>query len=467
MLDLLLRNARIVQPGVGVMSGSVAVKDGRIAAILGPRDKAPAGETVECSERILMPGLIDPHTHFGFGSDETDFRTESRSAALGGVTAAFTFHRSADLRESTGPWRDRGLEQSCIDFGFHFGLTSRLHVETLAEAARAFGVTSFKFYLMYKGAAGAAKGFAEIDDALLYAAMQQVARIPGGVLGVHCENVEVIAALRPAIRDSGATDLRAWDAQSPDFLEAENVFRVGYFADKAGCPANIVHLSSREGLEVTDYLRSKPRSAPLTVETCIHYLTLTHDARAPEGKVNPPLRSARDVDALWQAVADGRIETVGSDHVPRKHATKGPDLWQASAGFPGIGTLLPLLIDGGHHKRGLPLERIAAVTSLNVARLYGVAGKGWIAPGMDADLVLIDPELRREVRHATLESFSDYTPWEGQSLRGWPVATYVRGRCVARDGAVLPEVAEAPGGAYMAREIAAAEQERTSGGAGA
>lgn len=451
MLDLLLHNARIVQPGIGVFHGNIGVRDGRISAILERGETEPAHQVIDCREQFLMPGLIDPHTHFGFGSNDTDFQTESRSAALGGVTSAFTFHRSDDLRASTTAWRDRGLEQSCIDFGFHFGLTSQLHVDTLHEAAQRFGVTSFKFYLMYKGAAGVAKGFAEIDDALLFSAMQAVARIKGGVLGAHCENVEVIRALRPAVQKSGAKDLRAWDAQSPDFLEAENVFRVGYFADKADCPANIVHLSSREGLEVTDYLRSRPRSAPLTVETCIHYLTLTHDAPAPIGKVNPPLRSQRDVDALWQAVVDGRIETVGSDHVPRKRATKGPDLWQASAGFPGIATLLPLLMDEGYHKRGVPIERLAEVTSLNVARLYNVPRKGRIAPGMDADLVLVDPDLERTVSHATLESHSDYSPWEGRRLRGWPTATFVRGRCVAADGAIKPGVAAAPGGQYMER----------------
>src|SRR5690606_29770317 len=121
---------------------------------------------------------IDPHTHIGFGSNETDFQTESRSAVLGGVTSLLTFHRSADLRESTGPWRERGESQSLIDFGFHFGVTSRLHVETLRECAERFGVTSAKIYLMYKGASGAAKGFTEIDDGLLYAAMLETARIP-------------------------------------------------------------------------------------------------------------------------------------------------------------------------------------------------------------------------------------------------------------------------------------------------
>lgn len=460
--DLLLQGGEIVHPGVGVARGSIGVRDGLIVALLAPGERASAREVIDCRNAFVLPGLIDPHTHFGFGDPLTDFRTEARSAVLGGVTAAMTFHRSADLRASTPEWRDRGTAQSCIDFGFHYGLTSRLHVDTLEDCARRFGVTSFKFYLMYKGAAGAAKGFHEIDDALLFAAMQATARIPGAVLGAHCENVEVIPALRPALQAAGRDDLAAWDAQSPDFLEAENVFRVGYFGEKTGCPVNIVHLSSAEGLGVVDMLRARPRPAPIHVETCTHYLLMTRDWASPVGKVNPPLRGAGDVEALWQGIADGRITTVGSDHVPRKLATKGPDLWRASAGFPGIATLLPILMEEGWHRRGLPIETLAAVTSLNVARLYNLPRKGRIAVGHDADFAVVDPDASRRVTAGALESFSDYTPYEGLELRGWPRVTIRRGRVLQRDGVLLPDVEGDPGGEYLFRAVPAAAQEETA-----
>ena len=216
--DLLLAGGEIVFPGVGVRTGSVAVKDGRIAALLAPGEQASAKEVIDCRGKWVMPGLIDPHTHIGFGSNETDFETESRSAAIGGVTGIMTFHRSNDLRQSTGPWKERGESQSLIDFGFHFGVTSKLHIETLPECAERFGVTSIKVYLMYKGASGAAKGFTEIDDGLLYRALLQGARIKGGVVGVHCENVEVIPVFREPLKEAGRNDLAVWDEQSPGFL---------------------------------------------------------------------------------------------------------------------------------------------------------------------------------------------------------------------------------------------------------
>ncbi|MDC7785612.1 amidohydrolase family protein [Rhodoplanes sp. TEM] len=453
MLDLVLADGELVVPETGVARGSVGIKDGRIAVVAAPGETLTARETIDCSGRWVFPGLIDPHTHVGFGDKERDFGTEARSAALGGVTALFTFHRSADLRESSGPWIAEGERRSCIDFGLHFGLTSALHIDTLQETAKRFGVSSFKVYLMYKGAAGAAKGFTEIDDGLLFRTMLEARRVPGGVVGVHCENVEVIPVFRGPLKAAGRNDLAAWDEQSPDFLEAENVSRVIYFAAKAECPVNIVHLSSREGLEIVRRHRAVHRN-PVHVETCAHYLTMTRDD--PAGilaKVNPPLRRQTDCDALWEGVADGSIETVGSDHVPRKVATKGTDLWSASAGFPGLATLLPLMIEDGHYGRGLPLTRIAAVTSLNVARLYGLPSKGSIAAGKDADLVVVDPHTKRAVDHATLASFSDYTPMQGRMLRGWPVHTLVRGRPVVADGRLTEAALTAPAGRYLRRAV--------------
>ncbi|PZU89730.1 MAG: dihydroorotase [Chelatococcus sp.] len=448
--DLLLTNGEIVFPGEGVRPGSVAVQDGRIAAILAPGVAAQAREVVDCGGQWIMPGVIDPHTHIGFGDKENDFRTESRSAALGGVTTLITFHRSNDLRQSTGPWIAAGEADSLIDFTLHFGLTSQLHVDTLKEVAASYGVPSIKMYLMYKGAAGAAKGFTEIDDGLLYRTLREAAGIPGAVVGAHCENVEVIPAFRPALKAAGRQDLAAWDEQSPGFLEAENVFRVGYFGEQAGARVNIVHLSSQEGMEIARWLKAR-RPAEFNVETCAHYLALTRDLDGIAGKVNPPLRGQADVEALWQGIRDGVVTTVGSDHVPRKVATKGEDLWSASAGFPGIATLLPVMIEEGWHKRGIAIETLAAVLSANAADLYGLTSKGRIAVGLDADLIVVDRETPREVRADELASYSDYTPYEGRVLRGWPVATYLRGRPIAAGGRLIPEADAAPSGRFVAR----------------
>jgi dihydropyrimidinase len=452
-LDLLLRDGLLVIPDVGTMRGSLAVNDGRIAALLPPDTDERAARVVDCSGRWIMPGVIDPHVHFGFGSPDTDFVTESRSAVIGGVTSALSFYRTADFRTAFDGYRDGAATQSCIDFGLHFGITSHLHVETLAECSRRFGVTSYKLYLMYKGAAGLAQGFTEIDDALLFAAAKATAKIPGAVLGVHCENVEVIPYLREPLRAAGRDDLRAWNEQSPDFLEAENVHRACYFASKVGAAINIVHLSSLEALnEVRRHRRTSP--APIYVETCPHYLLL--DDASPAGvlaKVNPPIRGRADVEAMWQGIADGSIDTVGTDHVPRKRSTKeGKGIWASSNGFPGVATMLPIMIHEGHHRRGIAPERIAAVLCANAARIYRMPNKGTLAVGYDADVTVVDPTLERTVDPAKLESFADYSPYEGMTFKGWPVATYVRGVEVMRDGAVTAQTREHPQGRFLFRD---------------
>lgn len=450
-LDVLLTNGQLMLPQRGLVPGVLGIKDGRIAVIAEDASGLSARETIDCHGLWVLPGVIDPHVHFGFGSPETDFATESKTAAIGGTTSVLTFHRSKDIRESADAARELGESQSCIDFGFHFGITSHLHVQTLDEISRRFGVPSYKLYMMYKGASGLAQGFTDIDDGLLYAALVDAAKIPGAVLGVHCENVEVIPVLRGPLREAGRNDLKAWNEQSPDFLEAENVHRVCYFAKRTGTAVNIVHLSSKEALdEVRRHRLTNP--APIYVESCPHYLFLTDESPAgPYAKVNPPVRGQADVDAMWEGVLDGSITTIGSDHVPRKRATKDKDIWSASNGFPGTGMMLPVMLHEGYHRRGVALEKIMELLSTNSAHIYNMPSKGRLSVGCDADVLVVDPELERVVDPATLESHADYSPYEGMKLKGWPVRTLVRGRTIMLDGRITDEAREQPGGRFIRR----------------
>jgi dihydroorotase-like cyclic amidohydrolase len=448
--DLILQNGEIVFPGEGVQRGSVSIRNERITAIMAAEERPGAARVIDCTDRWIMPGLIDPHTHIGFGDKENDWATETRTALLGGVTGLFTFWRSDDLAASTGPWRDAAEARAVTDFGFHFGVTTQRHVRELAELSKRFGVSSVKVYLMYKGAAGAAKGFTEVDDALLLTALQAGSKIKNGVVGVHCENTEAIPVFREPLKAAGCDDLPAWDEQSPGFLETENVFRVAYFGEKTGCPVNIVHMSASESLDLVRKLRHKDRP-PIHVETCVHYLSLSRDCGIGNlGKVNPPLRPQADIDGLWEGVRAGEITTIGSDHVPRKRATKAPDIWTASAGFPGIAQILPVLIDEGYHKRGVPIETLAAATSRNVAALYSVQAKGRIVPGFDADLVVVDPEGQTHVDPANYPSHSDYSPFEGMTFRGAITHTILRGQVMVEGGALSANLNAI--GRYMQRD---------------
>ncbi|MCR9238928.1 MAG: amidohydrolase family protein [Alphaproteobacteria bacterium] len=447
--DLCLLNGNIIFSGQGVRSGTIGIKDGKIAAILAADQRPDSLRVIDCRDKWIFPGLIDPHTHIGFGDQENDWASETQAAALGGVTGLMSFWRSQELMQSTVDWRDEALKRSVIDFGFHFGITSQAHVAELAAATKTHGVTSIKVYLMYKGATGAAKGFTEVDDHLLFAALDTGSKVKGGVVGVHCENTEVIPFFRAPLQASRRDDLKVWDEQSPGFLETENVFRVAFFGEKANCPVNIVHMSAVESLDLVRRMRHRNRP-PIHVETCIHYLTLPHDSDLGAiGKVNPPLRSQADIDGLWDGVAAGDISTIGSDHVPRKRSTKGPDIWQASAGFPGVGQILPVLLEEGFHKRDIPLERLAEVTSRNVAALYSLPNKGSVSPGYDADFAIIDPAKEMLIEVAQSPSFSDYSAYEGKRCRGAVTHTILRGQIIAENGDLV--TASSPHGHYLHR----------------
>jgi dihydropyrimidinase len=215
------------------------------------------------------------------------------------------------------------------------------------------------------------------------------------------------------------------------------MFTAFLFAEQTGCRIYIVHLSAAAGLRVAE--DHFARGGHSYVETCTHYLTHTkHSELGSLVKVNPPVRTERDVEALWAAVADGRISVVGSDHNSRKREKKVGSIWTASAGFPGVTTLLPVLLSEGYHRRGLPLERIAQVLSTNPARIFGLApAKGAIGVGADADLTLVDLDRDVVVDSSTFGSHADYSIYDGWKLRGWPVATYVRGAPVMQDGEIV------------------------------
>jgi dihydropyrimidinase len=288
----------------------------------------------------------------------------------------------------------------------------------------------------------------ECDDGLLLEGFQALARHPHAVACVHCENTEVIGRHARRVRAAGRADLAAWNASRPAFAEAEHVRRAGYFAELAGCRLYYVHIGARAGLSEAVLHRSRyPR---LAVETCAHYLTHSEDSPVQAlGKVNPPLRAAPDVEAMWAAIAAGAIDTVGTDHCATTRMQKAGDIWTAMPGFPGMATLLPVLLSEGVHKRGLGLAAVARLTSYNAARTFNLyPRKGRIQAGADADIAVVDLDRERRVDARDLGSASDFSLYDGWMLKGWPVLTLLRGRVIARD----LELCAAPGtGKFLPR----------------
>ena len=437
--DTLIRGAEVILPyGGGQRRIDLAITDGHIAAHLEPGTDADAAETIDATNRVILPGVIDPHTHLNLGDPETAFETETRAAALHGITTILHFLMSNEPYEAEyKQYREWGDAQSLIDYGLHAVISTREQLAEIDRYVDEFGVGSFKFFMSFRGEEGAYIGLPPIDDGLMYEVLEKLGQRPGTVLCVHTENIEVVWSIRKRLEESGRDDLKAWHESRPPFTEAEAATRAMLFGRETGSTPYIVHTSTAETLAAARSFRRDGGS--VYIETCPHYLSHTYESPVGTyGKQNPPLRSPEDREALWEAIADGTVDTIGSDHAARLGDRKQGTIWSASPGQPNMPMILPAMLSEGVHARNLPLERVAEITSANVARIFGLwPQKGSLQVGADADIAIIDLNETRTVTAAGLQGRADYSIYEGMSYTGWPVQTLVRGKTVSQNGQVM------------------------------
>jgi dihydropyrimidinase len=439
--DTVIENGTAIDPQLGPREVTIAIRDGRIAALLEPGETVDAHERIDAKAHVILPGLIDPHMHIGFvGLPLTDVASETRSAAIGGVTSIINYVlKPDDYEEPFNEFVDYLERLAYVDMGVHFGIFSSAQIAAIPHYIERYGVSSFKFFMTYKGDEGIRRGVGTTDDGLLFEMLGEVARHPGAVANVHAENVEMVWRDEARVREQGLDGLAAHHAARPGITEATAMVTAGFLARATGAPLYLVHTSSKEGVAVVSKLRSEAGS-PVYVETTPHNLGLTVDSACGLlAKVNPPVRAQEDVEALWGAVGDGVVDTIGTDHAPRLRSEKAGNVWEAGAAFPGVGTLLSVLLTHGYHARGVSLQRIAQITSYNTARIFNLPQKGTLQIGGDADLAIVDLDMERNVSAEYLQSRADFSPWENERLKGWAVQTLVRGRTVMRDGEIVGE----------------------------
>jgi dihydroorotase-like cyclic amidohydrolase len=453
--DILFRQAQIVSPW-GVRPGDVAVRGGKISAITLPGEGPSAARTLDAAGKHLLPGVIDPHVHLTSAGKtlEQSCRDETPSMALGGVTTCLHF------AQTTGSYHPLFAEApavvrecSLIDVGLHAILMTEEHVAELPEYARRHAVRSFKMY-MAAGGAELYPGTLSVDDGLVFRAMGVIREMGAPALAmVHAENWEIARALEAQLRAAGRHDAAAWTDARPALCEEETMQRAIYLARQQRCPLYIVHCSIGQAGQVV--AEGRARGVPVIGETCPHYLTIHRDhERAILAKYNPAVKEAHDLEGLWAGLREGLISTVGSDHIPVRAKDKdltGKDIWTARGGAPGSGTILPVLLSEGVHRGRLSIEQVAAVTSYNAARTFGLyPRKGAIAVGADADLVLVD--LERELTLRPEQLGLDFVLFDGWTFHGWPELTMVRGQIVVEDATLVGQ----PGsGRYVHEEPAA------------
>jgi dihydropyrimidinase len=381
---------------------------------------------------------------------DSDYYTESAAAASGGVTTVINFDRAKEPYSKLFPqWLDLASDRYLIDFGYHLGILTESHLAELDGYVHDFGITSFKFYMNYRGSEkDVFDSDTALDDGFLFRILQRLVEIrPSLRLCVHCENMEITRALQAADGQDGG--LRRWNRLRPGWAEAEAINRVLYLAHVTGASIYIVHVSAKESIE--QLAKWDLGRMDCYVETCPHYLSVTVDSGKPLAKVNPPVRNSEDSEALWRATSTGMISTIGSDHVPRRLEMKSPgaNFDSVKSGFPGVETLLPILLTEGYKGRGMDLARITNICSTNAARIFGIyPKKGTVQPGSDADLVFVDMHTKRPVSGKLLPGASGWSIYEDRELIGWPVRTMIRGQIVFENGHIM----QSPGyGQYLAR----------------
>jgi dihydropyrimidinase len=461
--DLIVRHGTLVIPGVGKVAADVGICGGRIAAL--GDDLGAAEEVLDASGKVVLPGIVDPHIHIGNElAFEEEARTETRAAVLGGVTTVGIFLRWMDGSyldaEALPAFRKAMDEKSYVDSIFHPQIFTEQQIAEIPRYAQEYGIRSFKFYM--SGMPGIVRSVT--DDVLLEGFRQVAALGPDAIACVHCETGALIDKARNDLKKNKPEGTLAdWADAHPGEAEALAIQTAVYLAKLAGAHLYVVHLSSKQGLDVVKAARRE--GAQFTVETTSPYLGISSDD--PNGflvKMVPPVRSREHGAALWSAVLDGNVATIGTDNTSRVRKTKQPEagLHGARPGLPVLGTHLPAMLHFGR-LNGMALEMLVERACRAPAQVYGIyPRKGTIAVGSDADLVVVDLDLERVVDAKELQGMSDFSPFEGKKLRGWPVATVKGGQVVARDGQIVGE----PTGRYIPRAApakAASGRSHTSG----
>lgn len=459
-IDLKLAGGTVLLAGAGLREADILIAGGRVAAVTAPGGGGAAAETVSVEGLAVLPGAVDAHVHLGHGADiarprvPSDAATETGAAATGGVTCIVPYVMSAEPYAGVF---DELVEitraGARIDFGLHFVIATDAQLAELPGYI-ARGVPTAKLFMNIRGDEGARLGLPGADDGFLFRLLEAL-HAHGGMLCPHPENIEVAWVLRDralAADPEGKGGLATWNATRPPFVEADALSRACYFGRVTGAPVHAVHTSSGEALAAA--LRQRQAGSRVSIETCIHYLTHDTDSGiGVTGKVNPPLRPPEDREALWRAIAEGHVDTIGSDHIHRPLSSKDGNIWQAQPGFPGLDAFLPALITEGHVKRGIPLARLAEMVSANPARIMGMAPrKGAIEPGADADLALLDLGARWTVDRTALATDAGFSIYEGEEMACRVIHTLSRGRFVVRDGALQADAVG--GGEFVPRTLA-------------
>jgi len=473
--DLLVKNGTLVIPRVGESRADLAVKDGRVVAIGDDIAASEADDVLDAAGKAVLPGAVDAHFHIGIYRElGLDAFEETRSSMVGGATSVVSYFRTgAHYLNKTGSYTDIFPEvlaavegKAWTDYGFHLAPMTVAQIDEIPQLVKEHGVTSFKYYMFYKGFDLASnsrdsRAFTmgdEYDLGHLFLMMEKIRQTQEEnpdvrlSLSLHCEQSELMRVFIDRVRANGdPQNLKAYNDGRPPLTERVAIGEATTIASALGTNINLLHLSSSDAVAAAVQARDAYREIDMRFETTLHHLCLDYETLDAQGglggKVNPPIRTKADNEVLWDRVASGDISWVASDHACCMEELKGDQIWPATPGFGGTALLYPVMISEGHLKRGIPLHRIAEIVSANPAAAYNLKNKGSLLPGSDADFTIVDLEKTQTVTPEICLSGQDHTPFNGVELTGWPVTTVVGGNVNFKDGEIVGE----PKGTYIKR----------------
>ena len=429
--DVVLYGGALVNQD-GESERDIGVIDGKIAEI-GQLSSCDAAEKINCRGLHILPGVIDTQVHFrepGMPHKE-DLESGSRSAVLGGVTAVFEMPNTDPLTSTPEALADkvrRGLNRMHCDFAFWVGGTHE-NARDLAELERLPGAAGVKVFM------GSSTGSLLIaDDAGIAEVLSHTRRR----VAFHSEDEERLIARKNLRREGDPSSHPIWRDVETAVQSTRRLIKI---AQQKGALIHVLHVTTEEEIELLAQCKDIA-----SVEVTPHHLTMDDTDYQRIGalaQMNPPVRSARHREALWRGITQGIVDVIGSDHAPHTLEEKARPYPQSPSGMTGVQTIVPLLLD--HLNAGrVSLARLVDLTSAGPARLFGIAQKGRVAVGYDADLTIVDLKRREIIRNSWIGSRVGWTPYDGKTVQGWPIGTLVRGRKVMWEGELVAQSVGAP-----------------------
>ncbi len=427
-----IENGRLILNGK-LLRANLLVENEKIVYVGRKRSKR-FDVRINAQDKVILPGLVDAHAHIfdpQFTNRE-DFTTGTRAAAAGGVTSVIdmVLTTPVDTTERVKAKIREGTRNSLIDFSLHAGMMNQANLPNLRDIA-SLCVHSFKTFTC--------KPY-YVDDHALMSLLCETSNY-SSILNVHAEDEAIANRNYETLLAANRKDPLAHLEWKPNVAEEQAIRKLVGFTRTLNARLHISHMSTREGVALVK--NAKREHIKVTAETCPHYLTFTGKDMKKQGpylKMNPSLKTPRDVESLWTALRNGTVDIVTSEHAPGERSEKEvgwKDIWKAWGGIPTIETMLPVLLSEGVNKKRINVATLQRVCCERPARIFGLyPKKGTIQRGADADLVLIDLKMRRKVRGDKLHYKTGWTPYEGWTMKGWPTLTMVRGRVIFENGQI-------------------------------